>query len=96
MNSLSIHVSQQSLLTRFSTNATLLVTTKESTWKRLLETIDPDGPSFDLLCNADSPLVISAVDSTTKSGPSIIDSGKQLLLRGPRHHGDNGSCHCQL
>ncbi len=74
MNHLSIHICQESLLARLSTDPAFLMARKESIRERLLKAVNPDGPCFDLLCDSSGPLLISTPDGTTKSGLGVINS----------------------
>jgi hypothetical protein len=51
MNRLRVTVGQKTLTTPFTTDPALFMSGKIAGWCRLLRTVDPDGPNFQLPTN---------------------------------------------
>jgi hypothetical protein len=88
---MGIAVTQNTLVTPFTTNTRFLMTREESLRNWLSERIDEDVSSFKTSSDFLGMCDILPEDGSTETGIGVVGAGDNFLLIGPGLGGDDGT-----
>ena len=95
MHDVRVAKRQDALGAPLAANTALLVSTKDSLWRRLLEAVHEDAAGLQAEGNLLSMCNILTPNAGAEASVGVVGALDDLLLVAPRLTGNDGTCTCQ-